>query len=169
LVDQVKVVIVGQDPYHGVNQAHGLCFSMQPSVALPPSLVNIYKELYSDLSIQQPHGCLNNWAKQGVLLLNSVLTVAAGLPGSHANKGWEIFTDQVIRALNNQTNRIIFLLWGNYALNKGSILDHHKHTILKAAHPSPLSAHRGFFGCKHFSITNKLLKQQGMDPIDWQV
>lgn len=166
---RVKVVIVGQDPYHGPNQAHGLCFSVQPSVALPPSLVNIYKELYSDLAIKQPHGCLINWAKQGVLLLNSVLTVQAGLPGSHSNKGWEIFTDQVISSLNNHASGIIFLLWGNYALKKGAILDHQKHTILKAAHPSPLSANRGFFGCRHFSITNKLLKQQGMDPIDWQI
>lgn len=166
---RVKVVIVGQDPYHGSNQAHGLCFSVQPSVALPPSLVNVYKELYSDLAIKQPHGCLINWAKQGVLLLNSVLTVQSGLPGSHSNKGWEIFTDQVISSLNNHASGIIFLLWGNYALKKGAILDHQKHTILKAAHPSPLSANRGFFGCRHFSITNKLLKQQGMDPIDWQI
>lgn len=168
-VDQVRIVIVGQDPYHGINQAHGLCFSVKPNIPLPPSLLNIYKELYNDLGIVQQHGCLINWAKQGILLLNSVLTVRAGEAGSHSNKGWEQFTDQVIRVLNLLPRRIIFILWGNYALKKGQIINAKKHMVLKAAHPSPLSANRGFFGCKHFSMVNKLLADMGVDPIDWRV
>lgn len=169
-IEQVKVVIIGQDPYHGVNQAHGLCFSVLPQVALPPSLVNIYKELYQDLGISiSKNGCLINWAKQGILLLNSVLTVQAGMAGSHSNKGWEIFTDRVIEILNIISKRIIFILWGNYACNKGKIIDSNKHVILQAAHPSPFSAMRGFFGCKHFSKTNQLLIKSGLKPIDWRV
>lgn len=169
-IDKVKVVIVGQDPYHGANQAHGLCFSVLPQVSLPPSLINIYKELYHDLNIPiAKHGCLINWAKQGVLLLNSVLTVQSSIAGSHSNKGWEIFTDRVIEILNLQNRRVIFMLWGNYACNKGKIIDHNKHVVLKAAHPSPFSAMRGFFGCKHFSKANQLLQQSGLEPINWRV
>lgn len=169
-VNKVKVVIVGQDPYHGINQAHGLCFSVLPKIALPPSLINIYKELNQDLKIPiAKHGCLISWAKQGVFLLNSVLTVEAGIAGSHSNKGWEIFTDKVIEILNFQSNRIIFMLWGNYAHNKGKIIDHNKHKVLTAAHPSPFSAMRGFLGCKHFSTANNLLQQVGLQPINWQI
>jgi len=169
-LDKVKVVIVGQDPYHGPNQAHGLCFSVLPNVAAPPSLLNIYKELYNDLNITPAkHGCLINWAKQGVLLLNSTLTVQAGIAGSHHNKGWEKFTDRVIDILSMQPNKIIFLLWGNYAQKKCEFIDPNKHLVLKAAHPSPLSATRGFLGCKHFSKTNALLQQIGEKPIDWRV
>lgn len=166
--DQVKVVIIGQDPYHGLNQAHGLCFSVLPKVALPRSLVNIYTELYQDLGIApKTDGYLASWAKQGVLMLNSVLTVEQGLPGSHANKGWEKFTDQVILTLNSNRNKIIFLLWGQYALQKGKLIDSSKHIVLTAAHPSPLAANKGFFGCKHFSKTNVCLMEQGIDPINW--
>jgi uracil-DNA glycosylase len=169
-LDQVKVVIVGQDPYHGENQAHGLCFSVLPTVALPPSLVNIYKELYHDLGIiPSKNGCLTKWATQGVLLLNSVLTVEAGKPGSHQNQGWEMFTDQVIHLLNKGSNRIIFILWGGYAYKKCQYIDINKHLILKAAHPSPLSAHRGFFGCRHFSKANEFLIRLGKSCIDWRV
>ncbi len=169
-LDKVKVVIVGQDPYHGPNQAHGLCFSVLPDVAVPPSLLNIYKELYNDLNITPAkHGCLINWAKQGVLLLNSTLTVQSGIAGSHQNKGWEKFTDKVIDVLSMQPNKIIFLLWGNYAQKKCEFIDPNKHLVLKAAHPSPLSATRGFLGCKHFSKTNALLQQIGEKPIDWRV
>lgn len=169
-IDKVKVVIVGQDPYHGPNQAHGLCFSVLPKVALPPSLVNIYKELHSDLNIPPAqHGCLINWAKRGVLLLNSILTVQDGMAGSHHNKGWEKFTDKVIDVLNEQSNQIIFLLWGSYAQQKCQAIDANRHAVLKAAHPSPLSAFRGFFGCKHFSKTNLLLQKFGKEPIDWRV
>ncbi len=169
-IDQVKVVILGQDPYHGPNQAHGLCFSVLPQMAVPPSLVNIYKELYSDLNIMPAkQGCLINWAKQGVLLLNSILTVENGIAGSHHNKGWEKFTDQVIEILNQQNNQIIFLLWGNYAGKKCQAIDTTKHVVLTAPHPSPLSANRGFFGCKHFSKVNELLRQSGKEPIDWRV
>ena len=169
-LDKVKVVIVGQDPYHGPNQAHGLCFSVLPNVAVPPSLLNIYKELYNDLNITPAkHGCLINWAKQGVLLLNSTLTVQSGIAGSHQNKGWEKFTDKVIDVLSMQPNKIIFLLWGNYAQKKCEFIDPNKHLVLKAAHPSPLSATRGFLGCKHFSKTNALLQQIGEKPIDWRV
>ncbi|WP_158379552.1 uracil-DNA glycosylase [Candidatus Williamhamiltonella defendens] len=168
---EVKVVIIGQDPYHGPNQAHGLSFSVLPGIVLPPSLVNIYKELLNDIVgfIYPNHGCLENWAKQGVLLLNTVLTVEAGLAHSHAHLGWGVFTDRVIAALNQHIHRIIFLLWGSHAHKKGKIIDTQRHFILKAPHPSPLSAHRGFFGCKHFSKTNQLLEQQGLVPIRWQL
>ena len=162
-----KVVLLGQDPYHGPNQAHGLCFSVLPNIALPPSLLNIYKELYDDLRITPKNGCLINWAKQGVLLLNSILTVQAGIAGSHSNKGWEELTDQVIKGLHLRSNKIIFLLWGNYAIQKGRLIDPNKHIIFKATHPSPLSAHRGFFGCKHFSKVNHALIKHQFDPINW--
>lgn len=169
-LNTVKVVIIGQDPYHGSNQAHGLCFSVLPKVALPPSLINIYKELHRDLGITPArHGCLTNWAKQGVLLLNSVLTVQAGMAGSHQNRGWEIFTDKVVDVLNQSSNRLIFLLWGNYAQKKCQFIDPSRHMVLTAAHPSPLSATKGFFGCKHFSKTNKLLQEIDKQPIDWRV
>ncbi len=169
-INQVKVVIVGQDPYHGPNQAHGLCFSVLPKVVPPPSLLNIYKELQDDLNITPAkHGCLIKWAKQGVLLLNSVLTVEHGMPGSHRNRGWELFTDQAIKILNIQPNRIIFLLWGSYAQQKCQSIDHNKHFVLQAAHPSPFSVRRGFFGCRHFSKTNELLQQLGKTPIDWDL
>lgn len=169
-VDQVKVVILGQDPYHGPGQAHGLCFSVQRGVRIPPSLVNIYKEMHSDLGITQPvHGHLDSWARQGVLLLNSVLTVEQGRAGAHQKKGWERFTDGVIRILNDQKRPIVFLLWGAYAQKKGAFIDTSRHCVLKAAHPSPLSAHNGFFGCRHFSRTNAFLEQNGEKPIDWQL
>ncbi len=167
---RVKVVILGQDPYHGPEQAHGLCFSVRPGVRIPPSLVNIYKELQSDLGIPAPsHGCLTHWAEQGVLLLNATLTVEQGRAGAHQGKGWEIFTDAAIRALNDQREHLVFMLWGSYAQKKGSFIDTGKHLVLKAPHPSPLSAHRGFFGCRHFSRANDYLRQHGMDPIDWTV
>ncbi|PWC21121.1 MULTISPECIES: uracil-DNA glycosylase [Brenneria] len=166
---QVKVVILGQDPYHGPNQAHGLSFSVRPGVPAPPSLVNIYKELANDIpDFEIPrHGFLQSWAEQGVLLLNTVLTVEAGQAHSHANLGWETFTDRVIAVLNENREGIVFLLWGSHAQKKGSIIDRQRHHVLKAPHPSPLSAHRGFLGCKHFSQANRLLEQQGLAPIDW--
>ncbi|MCL2896267.1 uracil-DNA glycosylase [Brenneria tiliae] len=166
---QVKVVILGQDPYHGPNQAHGLSFSVRPGVPAPPSLVNIYKELANDIpGFEIPrHGFLQSWAEQGVMLLNTVLTVEAGQAHSHANLGWETFTDRVIAALNENREGIVFLLWGSHAQKKGSIIDRQRHHVLKAPHPSPLSAHRGFLGCKHFSQANRLLEQQGLAPIDW--
>lgn len=169
--DQVKVVIIGQDPYHGPNQAHGLSFSVLPNVNLPPSLVNIYKELQSDLQIKPPKdGCLINWAKQGVLLLNSILTVEQGMPGSHRNRGWEQFTDQVIQVLNSYSrNKIIFLLWGAYAQKKCLAINQERHFVLTAAHPSPFSAYQGFFGCKHFSKANALLQTIGKKPINWSI
>jgi uracil-DNA glycosylase len=168
--DQVKVVILGQDPYHGAGQAHGLCFSVQMGVAPPPSLVNIFKELHSDLGLPIPrHGNLEGWARQGVLLLNTLLTVRASQPLSHKGKGWENFTDAAIQALNRDREGIIFLLWGKPAQEKGKIIDGSKHIVLRAAHPSPLSAHNGFFGCKHFSRVNEELEKQGLAPIDWQV
>ncbi|MGL4206295.1 MAG: uracil-DNA glycosylase [Aeromonadaceae bacterium] len=169
--EQVKVVILGQDPYHGPNQAHGLCFSVQPGVKVPPSLVNIYKELARDIpGFAIPnHGYLVSWAEQGVLLLNTVLTVAAGQAHSHANLGWERFTDQVIARLNSERQGIVFLLWGSHAQKKGAFIDRTRHHVLTAPHPSPLSAHRGFLGCGHFSQTNRLLIEQGMAPINWQV
>ena len=170
-LENVKVVILGQDPYHGPNQAHGLCFSVLPNVKKPPSLVNIYKELASDIpsfSIPQ-HGFLHSWAEQGVLLLNTVLTVEQGQAHSHAKIGWERFTDTVVRQLNDHCDGLIFLLWGSHAQKKGSVIDKQKHHVLSAPHPSPLSAHRGFLGCKHFSQTNSLLKQQNESPINWQV
>ena len=165
----IKVVILGQDPYHGPNQAHGLAFSVLPGVAIPPSLLNMYKELEQDIpGFQRPrHGFLESWAKQGVLLLNTVLTVEAGKAHSHARFGWETFTDNVISAINSHREGVIFLLWGSHAQKKGSIIDAQRHHVLKAPHPSPLSAHRGFFGCQHFSKTNALLSQAGQTPIDW--
>lgn len=169
-LNQVRVVIIGQDPYHRPNQAHGLCFSVRPGIGIPSSLQNIYKELNSDLGITPvKHGCLIPWAKQGVLLINTVLTVEQSNPGSHQGKGWERFTDAVINVLNQQKQPIIFVLWGNFALQKGQLIDRTKHTVLTAAHPSPFSAHRGFLGCKHFSQINQILKQRGQEPINWQL
>lgn len=167
---EVKVVILGQDPYHGPHQAHGLSFSVLPGVAVPPSLVNIYKELATDIpGFERPaHGFLESWARQGVMLLNTVLTVEAGKAHSHARFGWETFTDNVIAAINEHREGVVFLLWGSHAQKKGSIIDPKRHHVLKAPHPSPLSAHRGFFGCGHFSKTNQLLEEQGEKPIDWR-
>ncbi|ODP98766.1 MULTISPECIES: uracil-DNA glycosylase [Salinivibrio] len=166
----VKVVILGQDPYHGPNQAHGLCFSVLPGVKTPPSLVNIYKELATDIEgFQIPsHGYLKSWAEQGVLLLNTVLTVEQGKAHSHAKLGWETFTDRVIEAVNQHGDGVVFLLWGAHAQKKGKAIDRTRHHVLTAPHPSPLSAHRGFLGCRHFSQTNALLREQGKAPIDWQ-
>ncbi len=165
----IKVVILGQDPYHGPNQAHGLSFSVRPGVPAPPSLVNIYKELEKDIEgfTRPPHGYLASWAQQGVLLLNTVLTVEKGKAHSHAHLGWETFTDRVIAAINEHRSDVIFLLWGAHAQKKGKIIDTKKHHVLTAPHPSPLSAHRGFLGCRHFSQTNQLLQQQGLAPINW--
>jgi uracil-DNA glycosylase len=164
----VKVVILGQDPYHGRGQAHGLCFSVPEGIKPPPSLMNIYKELHSDLGIPIPAtGNLERWTKQGVLLLNATLTVRAGEAGSHQGKGWEIFTDQVIRTISDLRAGVVFLLWGNYAQAKESLIDQTKHFVLKAPHPSPFSANRGFFGCRHFSKTNEILKEIGFEEIDW--
>lgn len=169
-LSQVKVVVLGQDPYHNEGQAHGLCFSVKPEVDIPPSLVNIYQELKSDLGCYIPNnGYLEKWAKQGVLLLNTVLTVRAHQANSHQGKGWERFTDAVIQAVNAQERPIVFLLWGRPAQQKKAMLNNPKHLILEAPHPSPLSAYRGFFGCQHFSKTNEFLKQNGMEPIDWQI
>ena len=166
----VKVVILGQDPYHGDGQAHGLCFSVQRGVSPPPSLVNIFKELETDLGLPRPkHGFLDHWAKQGVLLLNSVLTVERGLAASHQGKGWEQFTDKVIRLVNDQTTPVVFLLWGNYAQKKAAFVDTSRHLVLKSVHPSPLSAHNGFFGCRHFSKANAFLEGKGVAPIDWSL
>jgi uracil-DNA glycosylase len=166
--EAVKLVILGQDPYHGPNQAHGLCFSVPTGIPFPPSLENIYKELKSDVGVERPKsGSLHGWARQGVLLLNSVLTVQSGQAGSHANKGWERFTDRIIAELNERREGLVFLLWGAYAQKKGSIIDTTRHTVLVAPHPSPLSAHRGFFGCRHFSQANTSLLQHGIAPIDW--
>ena len=170
-LNQVKVVILGQDPYHGPNQAHGLSFSVQKGLPLPPSLRNIFHELNTDLAIPvTKNGDLTEWAKQGVLLLNAVLTVEAGQPTSHQKRGWEDFTDQIIDVLNEQCEHIVFILWGAYAERKGQRIDPNKHLILKAAHPSPLAANRGgFFGCKVFSKANHYLKQNGIEPINWQL
>lgn len=166
--DKVKVVILGQDPYHGAGQAHGLCFSVQNGVPPPPSLVNIYKELNSDLGIPIPTtGNLTKWASQGVFLLNASLTVRAGEPMSHAKIGWANFTDAVIRTISVKKEGVVFLLWGKFAQDKQVLIDETRHHVLKAAHPSPLSAHNGFFGCRHFSKTNNFLVKQGLDPIDW--
>ena len=163
-----KVVIIGQDPYHGAGQAHGLCFSVKEGVQFPPSLRNIFKELYTDVGKEiPPHGELTHWAKQGVLLLNAVLTVREGEPTSHSKMGWETFTDRVISELNKKDTPVIFLLWGAYAQKKAEIITNPIHKKLMSVHPSPLSASRGFFGCKHFSKTNQLLKQSGLEPIDW--
>ena len=168
--DQVKVVMLGQDPYHGPGQAHGLCFSVTPGVAVPPSLQNIFAEIQRDLAIARPdHGCLLPWARQGVLLLNSVLTVERGLAGSHQGKGWEGFTDCVVDKLNRERDGLVFLLWGSYAQAKGKLIDGKRHLVLKAPHPSPLSAHRGFIGCGHFSMINKWLSEHGESPIDWRL
>lgn len=169
-LDQVKVVILGQDPYHQPNQAHGLCFSVLPGVKIPPSLVNIYKELNSDLGIQPvAHGYLESWANQGVLLLNSVLTVEQSNAASHQGKGWEQFTDEVIRVVNERCSNVVFMLWGSYAQKKGACIDQSRHLVLKAPHPSPLSAHRGFLGCRHFSQANAYLEQTGRTAIQWQL
>ncbi len=166
----VKLVILGQDPYHGPNQAHGLCFSVKPGVSAPPSLINIFKELNSDLGLPMPrNGCLSNWARQGVLLLNAVLTVEAGKPGSFQNQGWEKFTDRIVALLNERRSNLVFLLWGAYAQQKGAIIDPKKHLILKAPHPSPFSANRGFLGCRHFSKANQYLRDHGIDEIDWRI
>jgi len=168
--DKTKVVIIGQDPYHGIGQCHGPCFSVQKNIAIPPSLKNIYKEIHNDLGLPIPsHGNLEHWAEQGVLMLNAVLTVRAHQPASHSGKGWEDFTDQVIRTISNQKEGIVFLLWGNFAKSKRALIDTKKHTILTAPHPSPFSVHSGFFGCKHFSQTNNILKKTGKDPIDWEI
>jgi uracil-DNA glycosylase len=168
--DAVKVVILGQDPYHGYGQAHGLCFSVLPGVPPPPSLENMFKEIESDLGIPRlDHGYLMPWAKQGVLLLNSVLTVEEGRAGAHADKGWEGFTDHVIQTLSREREHLVFLLWGSYAQKKGAVIDTHRHRVLRAPHPSPLSAHRGFFGCGHFSAANRYLQQYGQTPIDWRL
>ena len=167
--DEVKVVIIGQDPYHGPGQAHGLSFSVPEGVKIPPSLHNIFLELKEDLNISIPqNGFLSNWAQQGVLLLNSVLSVERGKPGSHSLKGWEKFTDKIISLLNNKEH-IVFMLWGNYAAQKGREIDASKHLVLKSAHPSPLSSHKGFFGNKHFSKCNKFLDTKGIEPVDWQI
>lgn len=169
-LSDVKVVIIGQDPYHGDGQAHGLCFSVKPDVEIPPSLVNIYKELNSDLGCYIPnHGYLKKWAEQGVLLLNTVLTVRAHQANSHRGIGWEEFTDAAIHILNEQDRPIVYLLWGKPAQMKKNMLNNPKHLILEAPHPSPLSAYRGFFGCQHFSKTNQFLKENGLEPIDWQI
>ncbi|WP_285055871.1 uracil-DNA glycosylase [Pedobacter ginsengisoli] len=169
--DKVKVVILGQDPYHGTGQAHGLSFSVQKGIAIPPSLKNIYKELSGDIpGFKVPvHGDLTKWADEGVLLLNATLTVRAHEAGSHQGKGWEIFTDTVISKLSEQREGLVFLLWGRYAQNKAELIDGKKHTVLKAAHPSPFSAYNGFFGCAHFSKTNEILIKEGKSPVDWQI
>jgi len=168
--NKVKVVILGQDPYHGPGQAHGLCFSVNDGVKHPPSLVNIFKEIESDLGIPYPRsGSLIPWTQQGVLLINATLTVRAHQAGSHQKKGWEQFTDAVIKNLSEQKENLVFLLWGNFAISKSALIDQTKHHILTSVHPSPLSAHRGFFGCKHFSKTNMLLSQNGLKPINWQL
>jgi uracil-DNA glycosylase len=166
--DQVKVVIIGQDPYHGIGQANGLCFSVKEGVRMPPSLLNIFKEIQSDLGKPIPKsGDLDRWANQGVLLLNATLTVRASTPGSHQNKGWEVFTDEVIRKVSAEKDNVVFLLWGAYAQKKGEIIDRNKHLVLMSAHPSPFSADRGFFGNKHFSKTNQYLKSKGLKEIEW--
>lgn len=167
---KVKVVILGQDPYHGPGQAHGLCFSVLPGVAIPPSLLNIYKEIKADLGIEPAsHGNLHSWAQQGVLLLNSVLTVEKLKAASHQGRGWERFTDRVVEVLNEQCEQLVFLLWGSYAQKKGQIIDRNKHLVLQSTHPSPLSAHRGFLGCRHFSQTNDFLVKSGQEAINWEL
>lgn len=169
-LDQVKVVIIGQDPYHQPGQAHGLCFSVKPGVRVPPSLVNIYKELNTDLGITPArHGFLESWAQQGVLLLNAVLTVEQSNANAHQGKGWEQFTDRVIQLVNEQCEHVVFMLWGSYAQKKGARIDQSRHLVLKAPHPSPLSAHRGFLGCRHFSQANAWLQEQGREAINWQL
>lgn len=166
----IKVVILGQDPYHGYGQAHGLCFSVNKGVALPPSLKNIYKEMEEDLGIVQPkHGYLQSWAAQGVLMLNTVLTVEEGKPNSHAKLGWQTFTDEIIKLVNTQEKPIVFLLWGRNAINKAKFINQNKHLVLTSVHPSPLSAYGGFFGCKHFSKCNEFLIKNGIKPIEWKL
>jgi len=166
----VKVVVLGQDPYHGTGQAHGLCFSVPPGIRQPPSLVNIHKELHADLNFPLPsHGNLERWADQGVLLVNATLTVRAGQAGSHQNRGWETFTNRVIEKISAMKSGVVFLLWGRYAQAKENLIDGEKHLILKAAHPSPFSAYSGFFGCRHFSKTNEYLEKQGVKGIDWKL
>lgn len=168
--DKVKVVILGQDPYHGPGQAHGLCFSVQHGVPPPPSLVNIFKELQEDIGINIPgHGNLTHWAEQGVFLLNASLTVRAGEPMSHSKIGWAQFTDEVIKKISAGKEHVVFILWGKFAQEKKLLIDETKHCILRSAHPSPLSAHAGFFGCKHFSKANEYLMNKGIDPIDWKL
>jgi uracil-DNA glycosylase len=167
---KVKVVILGQDPYHGDDQAHGLCFSVRPGVSLPPSLLNIYKEIEAETGLVMPaHGHLTPWADQGVLLLNSVLSVERGRAASHRGQGWEEFTDRVIEVINERRDGVVFMLWGSYAQNKGRCIDSQRHLVLKAPHPSPLSAHRGFFGCGHFVAANDYLQQRGDTPINWEL
>lgn len=178
-LDAVKVVIIGQDPYHGPRQAHGLSFSVQPGVELPPSLINIFQEINTDMAdddvpcgrhdgaVPPGRGCLAPWARQGVLLLNAVLTVAAGRAGSHQGRGWETFTDRVVEVVNRERDHVVFMLWGSYAQKKGASVDASRHLVLTASHPSPLSAHRGFFGCRHFSQANVYLVEQGIMPINW--
>jgi uracil-DNA glycosylase len=169
-LDEVRVVILGQDPYHGEGQAHGLCFSVRPGVRIPPSLVNIYKEMQADLGIAPArHGFLEHWARQGVLLLNSVLTVEMGRAASHQGRGWERFTDAVIRVVNEQEKPVVFILWGAYAQKKAAFVDQSRHLVLRSAHPSPLSAHNGFFGSRPFSKANAFLASHGRTPIDWQL
>ena len=168
--DRVKVVILGQDPYHGPKQAHGLCFSVPPGVKIPPSLLNIYKELESDLGIPHAsHGCLKHWAEQGVLLLNATLSVEAGKAGAHQKQGWEEFTDRTVALLNEKREGLVFILWGSYAQKKGAIIDASKHCVIKSPHPSPLSAHRGFLGSQPFSKANQYLLDHGQTPIDWRL
>jgi uracil-DNA glycosylase len=169
--DKVKVVLLGQDPYHGAGQAHGLCFSVQDGIRQPPSLVNIFKEISSDINVPMSatKGNLESWAKQGVLLLNATLTVRANTAGSHQGRGWETFTDKIIQTVSNNHSGLVFILWGRFAQNKETLIDGSKHLILKAAHPSPFSAYSGFFGCKHFSKTNQYLQQQSKEPIDWVI
>lgn len=168
--EKVKVVILGQDPYHGPGQAHGLCFSVRPGIQIPPSLQNIYKELAREGGFVPPkHGYLQSWAKQGVLLLNATLSVEAGKAGSHQNKGWELFTDSIVKKLNEERQGLVFMLWGSYAQKKGQVIDRKHHLVLTAPHPSPLSAHRGFIGSGHFSRANEYLKAQGLKPINWQL
>lgn len=168
--EQVRVVILGQDPYHGPGQAHGLSFSVPPGVAVPPSLLNIYKELEADLGLPRPdHGCLLPWARQGVLLLNAVLSVEQGQAGSHQGRGWEGFTDHVVDVLNREREGLVFMLWGSYAQKKGAAIDTGRHRVLRAPHPSPLSAHRGFLGCRHFSQANDYLRRRGGAGIDWSL
>lgn len=169
-LEQVRVVILGQDPYHGPGQAHGLCFSVQPGIAPPPSLQNIYKELRRDLNIDMPrHGYLQHWADQGVLMLNTSLTVEQGQAGSHAKKGWQRLTDRIIEIVSEQQSNIVFILWGAHAQSKAKLIGPTRHLLLKSVHPSPLSAHRGFIGNGHFSRTNQFLRQHGLEPIDWQL
>jgi uracil-DNA glycosylase len=168
--EKVRVVILGQDPYHGPGQAHGLCFSVRPGVRVPPSLDNIFKEIQRDLGIGRPdHGCLTPWADRGVLLLNAVLTVEEGKANAHQGKGWEGFTDAAIDALNRERTGLVFLLWGSYAQRKGALIDASKHCVLRSVHPSPLSAHRGFLGCGHFGKANEFLMEHGLEPIDWSL